>query len=87
MIWVRKAPQDLATPRTGIARAFNWLIFQTCFFGMAIIAIATISSQIHPTPIWLQPMLIVSLIGFAGGIIGAFIAFGVISAQEDATED
>jgi hypothetical protein len=87
MIWVRKAPQDIAARPTGIARAFNWLIFQTCFFGIAIIATVMISSQIHPAPVWLQPMLIVSLTGFAGGIVGAFIAFGVISAQDEAPEE
>ena len=87
MIWVRKAPQDLTAPRTGISRAFNWLIFQTCFFGIAIIALVMISGQVHPAPVWLQPMIIVALIGFAGGIVGAFIAFGVISAQDAAAEE
>ncbi len=82
MIWVRKAPQGLAVKRTGLSRAFNLLIFQTCFFGVAVFVVVTVSASIHPAPWWLQSLLVVALIGFAGGIIGSFIAFGMLSSQD-----
>jgi drug/metabolite transporter (DMT)-like permease len=86
MIWGNKAPQEMAVKHTGLSRAFNLLIFQTSVFGIAIFIIVTTSATAHPAPAWLQPMLLVSLIGFAGGILGAFIAFGMLSAH-DAAED
>jgi hypothetical protein len=85
MIWVRKVPQQVAE-RRGLSRAFTWLLFQTCFFGVAIFAVLMISATIHPAPEWLPLMLIIALIGFAGGIVGAFIAFGMLSAQDAAEE-
>jgi drug/metabolite transporter (DMT)-like permease len=85
MIWVRKVPQQVVA-RRGLSRAFSWLLFQTCFFGVAIFAVLMISAGIHPTPAWLPLMLIIALTGFAGGIVGAFIAFGMLSAQGPAEE-
>jgi drug/metabolite transporter (DMT)-like permease len=86
MIWGNKASQEMAAKRTGLSRAFNLLIFQTCFFGIAIFVVVTASGTIHPEPWWLQPMLIFALVGFAGGIVGSFIAFGMLSVQDAAEE-
>jgi drug/metabolite transporter (DMT)-like permease len=85
MIWVRKLPQQI-NERRGLSRAFTWLLFQTCFFGVAIFAVLIMTASMHPAPDWLPMMLIISLAGFAGGIIGAFIAFGMLSAQDAAEE-
>lgn len=82
MIWVRKVSHDLAEQRhDGLARAFSWLLFQTCFFGIACFIILQIAGNMTPAPLWVQPMATVALIGFAGGILGALITFALLSAR------
>jgi branched-subunit amino acid permease len=87
MIWVRKSHKEFAEQRRSFtARAFSWLLFQTCFFGIACFIILQISATTQPVPSWLQPMLTVSLIGFAGGMVGSLITFALLSARDSASD-
>ena len=82
MIWVRNTPHEHEERRRdSLSRAFSWLIFQTCFFGVACYVILQIAAAQKPAPEWIQPMITIALIGFGGGIVGAFIAFSLLSAR------